>query len=64
MDAHLKDKLLRLTIMTLEVSQGHLRTLQLEELAEGMEAILEKCNTELTNMVPDPEPGVLMDRED
>jgi hypothetical protein len=61
MDEALKEKQLRLTMMTLELAKGHLEALELHQLAAGVAAIIGQCSLELRAYLDDPEPGLLMD---
>ena len=60
MDREMKEKKLRVAIVGLQASEGHLRDLGFVTLADELGKILEKCNEELMNLVPDAEPGILM----
>jgi hypothetical protein len=63
MDSDLKEKFLRLAIMALETAKGHLKTIELHELANQLEPIITQCNEALKEFVPDAEPGVLPKRK-
>jgi hypothetical protein len=64
MDISLEEKKLRVVITGLETSQGHLRDLGFDHLADSLNEVLEQCNAELMSLVPDAEPGVLMKKQD
>lgn len=64
MDRSLKEKKLRVVIVGLHTSEDHLRDLGLDSLADGLNEILEQCNAELMNLVPDAEPGIWMKKKD
>jgi len=55
--------LLRFAIIALEVGQGHLQMLEYDALVDEAGAIITRCSIELRDMVPDPEPGTLMNRD-
>ena len=50
--------------MALKAGEGHLRDLELEPLADQLIDILARCDEELTDIVPDAVPGILMDRDE
>jgi hypothetical protein len=62
MDRELNEKKLRVAIVGLQTSEGHLRDLGFDSLADQLNQILEKCNEELMNLVPDAVPGLLMEK--
>ena len=53
----MKEKKLRVAIVGLHTSEGHLRDLGFDSLADSLNEILEQCNAELMHLVPDAEPG-------
>jgi len=63
MDRDLKEKIMRIAIMALETGEGHLRTIEFNPFADEVKAIITRCNNELMNIVPDAEPGILMNQE-
>ena len=63
METDLKEKLLRLAIMALETGQGHLRTIELHELAAQLDPIITECSEALKEFVPDAQPGKLPKRK-
>jgi len=59
MDGEFREKLLRIAIMALATGEDHLRTIELDQLADTVRGVLDQCSTELRDMVPDPVPDLL-----
>jgi len=59
MDGEFREKLLRIAIMALATGEGHLRTIELDQPADTVRGVLDRCSTELRDTVPGPVPDLL-----